>query len=341
MEILITLTQLSGGSNFQPLTGLTGANIKFYYAPAGTVEKTGLAVIDKSNGTYLINGFADDNAEYLLLKVDGVTQAAFGSQWIGGIPSLQYMVGISGNIQTQLNGRLKTDGSNVPTNHIGWGNFRLYNVGDPASGIDVGDRDYNDARYILQSSYTDVHPANVLYVSPEFATDITAKRYKTIQSAINYAQSQSPNASNQWLIMLFPKKDTVGYNENITLQPYVHLAGAFGRSVRIYGTMTGGNINSRLFNLNWYSLGNFSLSNIRAKDCAFITDDPEATGFDLTITSTITKNCYFHASQSVVSGGNNTYMNLATSAGFDPQATDKGNHFSYNLPNFTGFILDI
>lgn len=146
MEILITLTNVISG-NYQPRTGLTGANIKFYYAPAGNIEKT-VSVTEKGNGTYLVSGFADDDAEYLLLKVDGSEQQAFGHQWIGGIPSLHYMDGIGENIQNGLNSRLKLDGTNTPTNHINWGGFRLNSVGDPASGIDVGDRDYNDARYV-------------------------------------------------------------------------------------------------------------------------------------------------------------------------------------------------
>jgi hypothetical protein len=206
----------------------------------------------------------------------------------------------------------------------------------------VGDRDYNDTRYI-QSAFLDAFlPINglVLFVNAEFPSQVTGKRYQTIQAAINYAQSQGPTASSQWLIIIFDKKDTVGYAENITLQPYIHLAG-WGKTVRVYGTMGGMSSNTRLYNIQWTSLGNFSVSNIRAKECSFITDDPQATGFDITLTGTTTKNCYLHATQNVLSGGSNNYLNLATSAGFEPQTTDKGSHFSLNLPQFSGNPFDI
>ena len=161
--------------------------------------------------------------------------------------------------------------------------------------------------------------------------------FKTIQAAINEAQSHSPSASSQWTIFIMPKKDTIGYNENITLQPNVHLAG-LGRRVRIYGAMGGMNVSTKLANLYWLSFGNFSITNIKAENCTFIADDPEANGFDITLTSTKTKNCELYASQNVLSGGSNIYINLITSSGFDPQATDKGSHFSFNQSG--GFFIE-
>lgn len=305
MEILITLTQLSSG-NFQPLNGLTGANIKFYHAPAGTVEKTGLTVTDKGNGTYQVNGFADDNAEYLLLKVDGVVQQAFGSQWIGGIPSLQYMVGIGENIAGALAARLKLDGSNSPSNHIGWGNFRLFNVGDPASGVDVGDRDYNDARYVLQSNYSDTQPAKTLYVSNQFGSVITGKRYTTIQAAIDYAFLQLPYQGNYWKIYIFPHSNSdTGYVENLTIQPNIKLIG-YGL-VKISGSLSGLGQYTSFENIQFQHSGNMTFNNSAVfKNCsarltgtgtAAITFDGMI-GFNFGVMTT-------HANHSVVSNGNN------------------------------------
>lgn len=321
MEILITLTQLSGG-NYQPLNGLTGANIKFYYAPTGSVEKTGLTVVEKGNGTYLIEGFANDDSEYLLLKVDGVTQQSFGSQWIGGLPALHYMDGIGENIPAALAGRLKLDGSNSPAAHIGWGGFRLHNVGDPVSGIDVGDRDYNDARYVLASNYVSELPSRCLLVS-NTAVAVAGKIYTSIQAAINYVDGQGANNGNYWKIYVIPHTNSItGYSENLTFQPNIKIIGR--GLVKVSGSVSGFSQHTSFENIMFQHNGNMTLNGSAAfKDCiARLTGSSEVKitlgGINALNMGLITT----HTNHTIESSGNNNITGWHTKE-FELLTTDK------------------
>jgi hypothetical protein len=213
-----------------------------------------------------------------------------------------------GDLSNLLSDYIKKDGSVAFTGHANHGGNRIYNVGDPSSGIDIGDRDFNDGRYILKEEGASYWQAtgNLLIVDAAVITPDT-RHYSTIQSAINYAQSQTPSSSNQWTIYIIPKKTVDGYMENITLQPYVHLAG-LGRITRVKGNITGMNLNTKLSNLFFFQEGNFTVQNIKADNCIFHTSgDPEVEIFTLTLQSGVFKNCGFFGTRYVLSNGNNRF----------------------------------
>jgi hypothetical protein len=145
MEIFHTIAEIVGG-NYQPHLGLTGANIKLHYVANNNIV-AGITVTEQGNGTYKLEGIPDDKSIYILMRVDGVEQTAFGRRWEGGNPSLVYMEGLTGNIQTQLNARLLLAGGQM-SGDVDMNEHYLYNPKDPHTDADVGDRGYNDARYM-------------------------------------------------------------------------------------------------------------------------------------------------------------------------------------------------
>ena len=77
------------------------------------------------------------------------------------VPFNKYKLWVNGNEESSFGG---TNGRWWPVDdmddiflakdsegHWNHQNGRIYNVNDPVSGLDVGDRDYNDARYLLKT----------------------------------------------------------------------------------------------------------------------------------------------------------------------------------------------
>ena len=170
-------------------------------------------------------------------------------------------------------------------------------------------------------------PSNIIIVDSSISAPVLGRKYTKIQDAINYAQTQTPSVSNQYNIFIFPSKTATGYLENITLQPYIHLNG-IGKPL-ITGIITGGNSNTRIRNLSFTYLGNYSLSSIHASDSLFrvMNDD---TGNILTITNCILNNCGLlnvgqtEFNPTIVSAGGNIFLNCCSNISCNLQSTDKG-----------------
>lgn len=164
-----------------------------------------------------------------------------------------------GDLTAMLEPFFKRDGSTAMTGEFNGGGFRMHHIGDPVSGIDVGDRDYNDSRYVLQSNYSNNQPAKVLYVSNLLA-EVTGKTYATIQGAINYAHSSGPNNSNYWKIYVFPNSGSAnGYSENLTFQPNIKLIGL--GLVKVTGSVSGFSLTTSFENFMFQSSGNITFNN--------------------------------------------------------------------------------
>lgn len=58
---------------------------------------------------------------------------------------LGYVSGVTSSIQSQLDNRLKLDGSNSPSADISWGSHKITNLSDPASAQDAATKHYVDA----------------------------------------------------------------------------------------------------------------------------------------------------------------------------------------------------
>jgi hypothetical protein len=117
--------------NDDPVLGLTGSNIKFKTSPGG-VEITGLTVYEQGLGTYVITGFTTWQKTQLF--INGVLQNWWGIQYTGE-PSNQFID--------------KT--GDTMTGELSMGGQTLSNPLDPSAGTHVGDRDYNDSRYLVKN----------------------------------------------------------------------------------------------------------------------------------------------------------------------------------------------
>lgn len=167
-------------------------------------------------------------------------------------------------------------------------------------------------------------PSNILIVDSSLTANTSGRKYTKIQDAINYAKTKTPSASNQFNILIFPG----GYIEDITLQPFIHLTGIFGKPL-ITGTISGGNSNTRIRNLSFTYLGNYSLTSLRAYNSTFrVTNDD--TGYILTITNCILNNCSLinvgdaEFGPTIVSGGNNIFLNCSSNIACTLITGDKG-----------------
>lgn len=239
---MIEVTINVRNSSDEPVLGLTGSNIKFKTYPGG-VEIGSLTVYEQGIGTYVITGFTTWQKTQLF--IDGVLQNWWGIQYTGE-PSNQF-IDKTGDTMT---GTLDI-GSQVLSNPL-----------DPTDGTHVGDRDYNDTRYLkliggsmqgninMDSNYLyGVHePAsgdnvgdrnyndlrylnsiqagnNILIVDPHRLGDVTGYVYRGIRNAIDYAQTQSPGANNRWVVLVLPNKNPDGYTTDLTLYDYIDLLG--------------------------------------------------------------------------------------------------------------------
>ena len=171
-------------------------------------------------------------------------------------------------------------------------------------------------------------PENILIVDSSLTNNILGKKYKSIQDAISYAVTKTPGYSNQFNILIYPGKTSDGYVENITLQPFVHLTGIFGKPI-ITGNISGSNSNVRITNLSFTYPGNLSLNQLRAFNCSFrVTNDD--TGYILTIINCTLDNCSLinvglaEFSPTIVSAGGNIFLNCLSNIPCNLQSTDKG-----------------
>jgi hypothetical protein len=167
-------------------------------------------------------------------------------------------------------------------------------------------------------------PSNILIVDSSLTANTPGRKYITIQGAINYAKTKTPSAANEFNILIFPG----GYTEDITLQPFIHLTGIFGKPL-VTGTITGGNSNTRIRNLSFTYLGNYSLTSLRAYNSTFrVTNDD--TGYILTITNCILNDCSLinvgdsEFNPTITSGGGNIFLNCLSNISCNLQSTDKG-----------------
>lgn len=250
------------------------------------------------------------------------------------VPMNKYKVWINGNEDKSFGGdngkwfptddllaylltNLVLDAGNITT-----GKFAAARIPDlPASIITSGEFSQERLPFVLSQK------SNMLIVDSSLAADIAGRAYQTVQGAINYAQSQAPTALSQWFILIMPGK-TKAYNENITLQPYVHLQGFYGFAV-IAGSLSGINVNSRLVKIFHKYAGNETLQNLIAVDCIFQLTDTES-GFTLTVNTCKLLNVGLvsgggAAVPRVISAGNNIFAGACwANTAFELAETDKG-----------------
>lgn len=180
-------------------------------------------------------------------------------------------------------------------------------------------RDSADLRYRLSEK--------AVLVDSNLSSDVAGVKYAKIQDAVNYAQTQSPSATNRYTILIVPSKNVNGYSENITLQPYVDLVGL--GIVKISGTLSGGNVNSWLNNIFLSYDGNLSVNSIRGFNSFFkcYQSTPNG-GYTLTVQSSLLIQCFLVATAGsdpkIVSGGNNIFVNCSANKFSGLASSDKG-----------------
>ncbi len=199
---------------------------------------------------------------------------------------------------------------------------RLHSISDPVSGIDVGDRDFNDARYLLLSNYVSTLPAKTLIVSDQL-TAVTGKIYNTPQAAIDYANSQLPNEPNFWKIYIYPNANSrTGYSGNVVMQSNIKLIGV--GLAKISGALSGLSQYTHFQNIMFQHSGNLTLSGSATfRDCvARLTGSSVATITIDTIKAVGLGLLKTHANHTIVSNGNNNITGF-TNLEFEKQSTDK------------------
>lgn len=202
---------------------------------------------------------------------------------------------------------IRRDNSQPPTAHISFGNYRLFDVADPASGVDIGDRAYNDARYVLLSAYADLIPSNCLFVSNGFS-EIAGKRYQTPQAAINYATSLTPSKMEYWKIFIFPHTNIeTGYTGGLTCQQSIKLIGM--GNVKISGAVSGFSQYSAFENIMFMHSGNMTFNNSAVfKNCSARLTGTSAVAITIDTIIGLEFNLFKNGNaQSIVSNGNNNW----------------------------------
>lgn len=214
------------------------------------------------------------------------------------------------------------------------GNKALNAPLDPTAGTHVGDRDYNDARYLLLSNYVNTLPAKTLIVSDQL-TAVTGKIYNTPQAAVDYADSQNPYQANFWKIYIYPHANSsAGYAGNLTFQPNIKLIGK--GLVKLSGSMSGFSQYTHFQNIMFQHSGNLTLNNSAVFwNCvARLTGSSSAALTIDTIRAVNLGLLKTHANHSIVSGGNNNVTGFVNIE-FALAETDKGS-LMY-LPGITDF----
>ncbi len=124
-DFTITITQVVGG-NYQPVTNLTQLHLRVDPFSSSTYPGTHIG-----DGVYRFDNVEDGVYKLFNNTTEIAKWGGDNGRWIGD-ESLDY---------------LPDDGSG----HWNGQGKRLHDIDDPVSGIDVGDRDYNDARYLRLS----------------------------------------------------------------------------------------------------------------------------------------------------------------------------------------------
>jgi len=165
--------------------------------------------------------YKNDNVEDKLVRlfVNGNWKSDYGTFWTFG--------DAAGNT---LQAYLKKDGSTPMTGHLNMGGegARIINCENPEDPQDVTTMNFCDNTYMRFTSKLFIFSGNVLLVDYAISQNITGMRYKTIQGAIDYANSQSPSGISRWTIFITPHKNNAnytGYNEPVTLYKNIDLIG--------------------------------------------------------------------------------------------------------------------
>ena len=124
-DFTITISQVVGG-NYQPVTNLTNLNLRIDPFSSSTYSGTHIG-----DGVYRFTNVEDGVYKLYNDTTEVAKWGGANGRWIGD----------------EALGYLPDDGGG----HWDGQGKRLHDIDDPVSGIDVGDRDYNDARYLLLS----------------------------------------------------------------------------------------------------------------------------------------------------------------------------------------------
>ena len=124
-DFTITITQVVGG-NYQPVTNLSNLNLRI--EPFSSLTYSGTHIGD---GVYKFSNVEEGVYKLFNDETEVTKWGGTNGRWIGD-ESLDYL----------------PDDGDGHWNGLG---RRLHDISDPVSGIDVGDRDYNDTRYLMLS----------------------------------------------------------------------------------------------------------------------------------------------------------------------------------------------
>lgn len=133
-------------TNFLPLTGGT---------MLGPIDMDGFNFIIDADGDTLIDGSVDD---VITLTIGGTPTVNIGTDFdmggldVSNLPAVP-VTALSAITSTFTDATyLRVDGTNAMAAALDFGGFNVANISDPVTGDEVGDRDYNDARYLQISN---------------------------------------------------------------------------------------------------------------------------------------------------------------------------------------------
>jgi len=135
------------------------------------------------------------------------------------------------NVQSAID---EIAGSSVTTLHASLTD--LATSGHPASVIDVAGTALDTYLTSLNTDITFVSSDNVVWVD-QVKDEVAGERYKTIQAAINYINTQTPIITDQWAIRL----GSGAYSEDIQIPSYIRLYGN-SLSTILTGKIAGGTL---------------------------------------------------------------------------------------------------
>ncbi|HEY3250930.1 MAG TPA: hypothetical protein VGK25_07415 [Ignavibacteria bacterium] len=212
----------------------TGKTVTLREAPYSADLYTLSETVPGTSGIY-----KNDNVEDKLVRlfVGGSWKSDYGTFWTFGDAA-----------SNTLSNYIKKDGSVAMTGHLNMGTTqRIINCENPEDDQDAATKFYCDSNFLSLQNRLLIFSGNVLLVDYALASNVTGKRYNTIQGAIDYANSQSPSGTNRWTIYITPHKNNsnyTGYDEALTLYKQIDLIG-LGKvmckvSFSYSGTWTGG-----------------------------------------------------------------------------------------------------
>jgi len=181
---------------------------------------------------------------------------------------------------------------------------------------------------------------NALIVDANRSADITGYVYNDLQTAIDYANSQTPSGTSRWTILIVPHKNTasyVGYTGALTLYKYIDLIGLgtimMQCTLGYSGTWTGGTF-SRFKNLLVRPLvdTNLTVRGIEADNCHFGVEEDSLTPV-LSLENSQFKDSGFWrfgtVSTAPATTGNNFIMNCIGNVGITWDSTDSVWGYNY------------